>query len=69
VDAPDGYRVDIRTKYSDASTSIVLTQNKPLQGNKINLLVDDSAEGASATVVLTDANGGIVDKKPTLVGG
>ncbi len=69
MDAPDGYHVDIRTKYNEDATSIVLTKNKPLLDNKISLLVDDSAEGSSATVVLLDTNGRILDKKPTLVGG
>lgn len=67
--APEAYRVDIRTKYNDPTTSIVLTQNKPLLDNKISLLVDDGAEGTSAAIVLTDANGVIMDKKLTLVGG
>ncbi len=69
MDAPDGYHVDIRTKYNEEATSIVLTKNKPLRDNKVSLLVDDSAEGSSAIVVLLDTNGIILDKKPTLVGG
>lgn len=69
TDAPDGFHVDIRTKYNEDATSIVVSKNKPLQDNKTSLMVDDSAEGAAATVVLLDVNGRILDKKPTLVGG
>lgn len=69
MDAPDGYHVDIRTKYNEEATSIVLTKNKPLRDNKVSLLVDDSAEGSSATIVLLDTNDRILDKRPTLVGG
>jgi hypothetical protein len=66
---PDGYRVDIRTKYNDAKTSIVLTKNKTIQANMITLMVDDAAEYQAATVVLTDENERILDKKPTTVCG
>lgn len=68
-DVPDGYCVDIRTKYNDAKTSIVLSKNKTLQGNKVTLMVDDAAEHQAATIVLMDENERILDKKPTTVGG
>nr|HRD07645.1 BREX-1 system phosphatase PglZ type B [Saprospiraceae bacterium] len=47
-DVPDGYKVDIRTKYNDAKTSIVLSKNKTLQGNTVTLMVDDAAEHQAA---------------------
>ena len=68
-DVPDGYRVDIRTKYNDAKTSIVLSKYKTLQGNTVTLMVDDAAEHQAATIVLMDENERILDKKPTTVGG
>ncbi len=68
-DVPDGYKIDIRTKYNDAKSSIVLSKGKSLQGNKITLMVDDAAEHQAATIVLMDDNERILDKKPTTVGG
>lgn len=68
-DVPDGYSVDIRTKYNDAKSSIVLSKNKTLKGNTATLMVDDSAESQAATIVLMDENERILDKKPTTVGG
>ncbi len=68
-DVPDGYLIDIRTKYNDASSSIVLSKSKILKGNSVTLMVDDSAESQAATIVLMDENERILDKKPTTVGG
>jgi len=68
-DVPDGYSVDIRTKYNDAKSSIVLSKNKTLKDNAATLMVDDSAESQAATIVLMDENERILDKKPTTVGG
>ncbi len=69
TDVPDGYSVDIRTKYNDSKTSIVLSKNKALVGNTVTLMVDDAAESQAATIVLIDENERILDKKPTSVGG
>jgi hypothetical protein len=68
-DVPDGYSVDIRTKYNDGKTSIVLSKSKTLIGNEVTLMVDDAAEHQAATIVLLDENERILDKKPTTVGG
>ncbi len=68
-EVPDGYSVDIRTKYNDAKTSIVLSKSKTLKGNTVTLMVDDGAESQAATIVLLDENERILDKKPTTVGG
>ena len=67
-DVPDGYLVDIRTKYNDAKTSIVLTKGKVIIGNTISLPVDDEHEFQAATIVLLNENEIILDKKPTTVG-
>lgn len=65
---PDGYLVDIRTKYNDEKSSIVLPPKRVVTDNSITLFVDDDAEAQAATVVLMDENGVILDKKATTVG-
>jgi hypothetical protein len=67
-DVSHGYKVDIRTKYNDSKTSIVLSANKAIKDNKCTLMVDDAAEGGAATIVLLDENDIILDKKLTHVG-
>ncbi len=69
TDVPDGYLMDIRTKYNDAKSSIVLSRSKAIQGNSVTLMVDDAAEMNAAIIVLMDENERILDKKPTSVGG
>lgn len=66
--APDGYLVDIRTKYSDPETSLVLSKTKALKDGKVTLMVNDEAEGASAAVVLMDARQTILDRRTIIVG-
>ncbi len=64
----DGYTVDIRTKFSDENTSIVISRNKGIVDNKGSLMVSDDAESQAATVVLLDDKGRIRDKQATTVG-
>jgi len=70
-DVPDGYKIDIRTKYNDASTSVIDRSNrdKKIIGNSVTLLIDDAYEYQSATIVLMDENERILNKKPTTIGG
>ena len=70
TDAPNGYLMDIRTKFNDAKTSIVLlkSREKKVLDKKISLMVDSDAESKSTVIVLMDENETILDKKPTLVG-
>jgi len=70
-DVPDGYKIDIRTKYNDATTSVLepSSKGKIIIGNSITLLIDDSFEFQSATIVLMDENDRILNKKPTTIGG
>lgn len=70
TDALNGYLMDIRTKFNDAKTSIVLlkSREKKVLDNKISLMVDSDAESKSTVIVLMDENETILDKKPTLVG-
>ena len=69
TDVPDGYSIDIRTKYNEPKSSVVLSRSKIINGNSISLLIDDNAESQAATIVLLDTNERIIDKKPTTIGG
>ena len=66
---PEGHSIDIRTKYNDATTSIVLSKSRFLQGDVVTLMVDDAAEHQAAAIVLLSETGIILDKKVTTVGG
>ncbi len=68
VGAKENYTIDIRTKYNDESTSIVESRNKLISDNQGYLMVSDEAESKSATIVLLDENGRILDKTTTTVG-
>lgn len=67
--AEGDYTTDIRTKYNDESTSIVVSTKKTVKENKGTVMVSDDYESQAATVVLLDASGRILDKKLTTVGG
>jgi hypothetical protein len=67
--ASDLFTIDIRTRYNDEKTSIVVSTRKTVKENKGVLMVNDDAEAKSATVVLLDEHGKIIDRKPTTVGG
>lgn len=69
TEVPEGYGIDIRTKYNDEKTSIVLSKNKRLEGTVVTLMVDDAAEHQAATIVLLDPAQRILDKKATTIGG
>jgi hypothetical protein len=69
-DAEEGYRIDIRTKFNDEGTSILEYESKGMiRDNKGMAMVQESAEAQSATVVLLDQQGIIIDKKLTTAGG
>lgn len=70
-DLPDGFLVDIRTKYNDEKTSVLdnISKGKKIVNNTITLMVDDSYEYQSATIVLMDENERILEKKPTTICG
>lgn len=65
---PDGFFIDIRTKYNDEKTSIVLSAQKVVLGNKCSLMVDDSDIDSAAFIVLTNEKGKIIDKTNTTIG-
>jgi sulfur relay (sulfurtransferase) DsrC/TusE family protein len=64
----DGCILDIRTKYNDKETSVLESKLRKIVDNKGVLMVEDSTEGSSATIVLIDAKNRIIDKKLTIVG-
>lgn len=67
--AAPGQRVDIRTKAALASTSLA-PSDKPLDGGKASLAVaDDEHMGAAAVVVVLSAEGEVLQKQVTTVGG
>lgn len=67
--AAPGQRVDIRTKAALASSSLASSE-KPIEGGKASLAVaDDEQMGAAAIVVVLGANGEVVQKQATTVGG
>jgi len=62
------YTLDIRTKFNDETTTIVISRNKEVIENKGSLMVSDDAESQAATIVLLDDKGRIRDKRATTVG-
>lgn len=62
-------RADLRLNWKQASTSIVASAKEVGPAGEASLAVaDDAHEGVSATVVLVDAAGAVLDRKPTTVG-
>ncbi len=70
-EASDNYKVDIRNKADNASTSVVLSkpERRQVQDNKARVMVDDSVQGQAAHVVLLNHDGIILDSELTTVGG
>lgn len=67
--AAPGQRVDIRTKAALASSSLAAS-DKSLDGGKASLAVaDDEHMGAAAVVVVLSAEGEVLQKQVTTVGG
>lgn len=64
----DSYYLDIRSKYSDESTSVLENKNKLIKDNKVFVMATDETEAQAATIVLMNGNGRILDKKVTTVG-
>ena len=64
----EGYSVDIRTRYNDSNSSIVLSKSKEVKGDTVTLMVDDDAESQAVAIVLLDPDGRIIDRKTTTVG-
>jgi hypothetical protein len=61
--------VDLRLNWKQATSSIAATPKEVGPAVEVSLAVaDDSHEGAAATVVVVDAAGSVLDRKPTTVG-
>lgn len=68
-DASNGCKIDIRTKASDSSSSILLPKKaKTIIDEKCSVMADDAYEGIAAHVVLLNADDIIIDKITTEVG-
>ena len=66
--APDGARVDLRSRAADPSTSIA--GPKPLKDGAVSIPVpDDSREFDAAIVVVLEPDGRVLSQAPTVVGG
>jgi hypothetical protein len=62
-------RVDLRTNWKQAGSSIVAAIKEVGAGGEANLVVvDDKHEGAAAMVVLIDSGGAVLSQKSTSVG-
>lgn len=62
-------RVDLRLNWKQASTSIAAAVKEVGPVGEASIAVaDDSHEGAAATIVVVDAAGNVLDRKPTTVG-
>lgn len=62
-------RVDLRLNWKQATTSIAASVKEVGPAGEASIAVaDDSHEGAAATIVVMDAAGNVLDRKPTTVG-
>lgn len=62
-------RVDLRTNWKQAGSSLVASVKEVGAGGEVSLVVaDDKYEGAAAVLVLLDAAGGVLSQKTTSVG-
>jgi len=62
-------RVDLRTNWKQANTSIAASDKEVGPTGEASLAVaDDSHEGAAATIVVVDSEGSVLDRKATNVG-
>ena len=67
--ATGGLSVDVRTKPSLASSSLVASV-KPVDAGKASVAVpDDDTMGVAAIVVVLGPDGQVIQKQPTTVGG
>ena len=64
----ESLRIDLRTKLADSNTSLV--KPKVAKGGKCSLMIlDDDNEGLQAMVVVLDADGNVLAKHATTIGG
>lgn len=65
----EGYQTDLRSKANDASTSFCGSMKTIKDGKASLAVLDDDQEGTAAMVVIMDANGSVVAKQNTVIGG
>lgn len=63
----DGVVAVLRTQPGNADTE--LSPRKPLKDGRCSIMVDDQYEEMSAVVVLLDADGAVIAKQATIIGG
>ena len=67
--ARSGLSVDLRTKVSDAGSSVSQARVLDAKGAASLLVADDELEGTPTVVVVLDASGHVIAKQPTIIGG
>ena len=70
VDSNDpAVRVDLRTNWKQAGSTIVAAAKEIGNGGEVSLVVeDDRHEGSAAVVVVIDSGGAVLSQKTTSVG-
>ena len=63
-----GLTVELRQNWKQPETSIAAAKRLDAKGEVSVAVGDDSLEGAAATVVVLDATGKVIDRRPTIVG-
>ena len=63
-----GLTVDLRQNWKQPVTSIAAAKRLDAKGEVSVAIADDSLEGNAATVVVLDATGKVIDRRPTTVG-
>lgn len=67
--AQPGLSVDLRTKVNDVGSSVSQARVLDVKGTASLLVADDELEGTPAVVVVLDASGHVIAKRPTIIGG
>ena len=67
--AQPGLSVDLRSKVNDPSSSVSKVRRVDAKGAASLLVADDELEGTPAVVVVLDASGHVITKRPTIIGG
>ena len=67
--AQPGLSVDLRSKVKDPTSSVSRVRLVDAKGAASLLIADDELEGTPAVVVVLDANGHVITKQPTIIGG
>lgn len=66
---PEKYSVALRDRVNDPASAVSSERRLDDKGNASVLVAEDELEGSSVVVVLLDAEGRVVKKQPTIIGG